>query len=275
MLENDFISFRQDLRYLQWDRAREASGTAGSFLKSYEIVNGKKIYYKLSAYDPIFGITGKECFNELIVSRLLNILNVGHLDYQLIHADVSISGTDYETFLCASKDFKEKGDRKITLEDEYALEKTENESLLSFLERMGWITYIYQMIVVDFLIINRDRHGANIEIVYRKSSGKKEPAPLFDHGLSLIYSCNDEKSIAGFDPMADLPVQSFFASRSLFHNLELIPKEKLPVFRRLDSSDKDYLFHDLYPFLSGSYIDKIWQIIFKRWSYYETLRDRQ
>ena len=76
MLENDFISFRQDLRYLQWDRARQSSGIAGSFLKSYEIVNGKKIYYKLSAYDPIFGITGKECFNELIVSRLVNILNV-------------------------------------------------------------------------------------------------------------------------------------------------------------------------------------------------------
>ena len=165
MINHDFIKEKQDLTYLEWDKARESSGTSGSFLKAYELVDGKKIYYKLSAYDQINGITGRECFNELIVSRFLDILNVRHLNYQLIHGDVLLSGKTYDTFLCASADFKEKGDRKITLEDEYALEKEDNETILSFCERMGWLSYIYQMIVIDFLIINRDRHGANIEIV--------------------------------------------------------------------------------------------------------------
>ena len=273
MINHDLITEKQDLTYLEWDKTRESSGTGGSFLKAYELVNGKKIYYKLSAYDPINGITGRECFNELIVSRFLDILNVRHLNYQLIHADVLLSGKTFDTFLCASEDFKEKGDRKITLEDEYALEKEDNETILSFCERMGWLSYIFQMIVIDFLIINRDRHGANIEII--DHNGHKEPAPFFDHGLSLIFSCHDEQSINDFDPMADLPVQSYFGSHSLFTNLKLIPADQLPVFRRLDPSDKDYLFQDLYSYLPAAYIEKIWQILFERWSYYESLRNRQ
>ena len=128
------------------------------------------------------------------------------------------------------------------------------------------------MIVVDFLIINRDRHGANIEIIERKNSDRKEPAPLFDHGFSLICSCKDENDAETFDAMADLPVQSFIGSRSLFRNLELIPKDRLPVFRRLDSSDKDYLLKDMGQCLSVSYLEKIWEIIWQRWNYYETLR---
>ncbi len=74
MIRADFIKEKQDLTYLQWDKVSGSSGIGGSFLKAYEILDGKKIYYKLSAYDPITGISGKECFNELIVSRFLDVL---------------------------------------------------------------------------------------------------------------------------------------------------------------------------------------------------------
>ena len=30
---------------------------------------------------------------------------------------------------------------------------------------MGWEDYVYQMLIVDYLILNRDRHGANIEVL--------------------------------------------------------------------------------------------------------------
>lgn len=36
---------------LVWTLSRDSSGTAGSYLKSYEIVEGRKIYYKMSRYD--------------------------------------------------------------------------------------------------------------------------------------------------------------------------------------------------------------------------------
>ena len=50
----------------------------------------KQIYYKLSDYDSVKGIIGHESINEIIVDRLLTILGVEHLAYQLIYADVII-----------------------------------------------------------------------------------------------------------------------------------------------------------------------------------------
>ena len=49
-------------------------GTPGCFLKAYEEVNGKRLYYKLSNYDSYRGVFGHECVNELIVSRVMNVL---------------------------------------------------------------------------------------------------------------------------------------------------------------------------------------------------------
>ena len=42
-----------DFRRLDWSKVRHSSGTAGSFLKSREIIRGVKWYYKLSDYDAI------------------------------------------------------------------------------------------------------------------------------------------------------------------------------------------------------------------------------
>ena len=38
---------KQDLTYLSWSVYRNSSGTAGSFLKAYSELGGKKTYYKL------------------------------------------------------------------------------------------------------------------------------------------------------------------------------------------------------------------------------------
>ena len=83
---------KQDLTYLSWSVYRNSSGTAGSFLKAYSELGGKKTYYKLSNFDKARGVIGHECVNELIVDRLLTILGIPHLSYQLIHADVSVDG---------------------------------------------------------------------------------------------------------------------------------------------------------------------------------------
>ena len=73
------ITEKQNLQYLNWDKIRNSSGTAGSFLKSYEQIGKKKIYYKLSDYNSVSGIIGHENVNEIIVDRLLDILNIEHL----------------------------------------------------------------------------------------------------------------------------------------------------------------------------------------------------
>lgn len=69
------------------------------------------------------GIIGHENINEIIVDRLLSILGIDHLHYQLIHSLVRIGDKDYDTWITASEDFKEPGDSKLALDDYYDLEK--------------------------------------------------------------------------------------------------------------------------------------------------------
>ena len=64
---------KQDLTFLKWSHIRSSSGTAGTFLKSESSINGRKIYYKLSNFDPVKGVVGHECINEIIVDRAVFI----------------------------------------------------------------------------------------------------------------------------------------------------------------------------------------------------------
>lgn len=48
-----------------------------------------------------------------------------------------------------------------------------------FCVREGWKKYIDSMIAVDFLILNRDRHGANNEVLRNARAHTLRIAPLF------------------------------------------------------------------------------------------------
>lgn len=267
----DIVRELKDYTYLKWSHGRNSSGTVGTFLKAADIVGGEKIYYKMSNYDPEKGVIGHECINEIIVDRLLRILGIQHVSYILRNATVSVGDKTFDTYICGSKDFKKPGESKIALDDYYGMNRLPGESRIDFVIRNGWEGYIYEMLVVDFLIINRDRHGANIEVL--KEGREKRIAPLFDHGLSLLFSASNEADIKKFDPMADMPVQSFVGGRSLFDNLSMIHKEHLPRLRHLDERDRDDLFEDLQGIISDTHMDKIWKIIWERWCYYENLRN--
>ena len=260
---------KQDLTYLSWSKIRNSSGTAGSFLKSYSDLGGKKLYYKLSNYDAYKGIIGHECVNEIIVDRLLDILGINHLHYQLIYADVLVDNHVYTTYVCSSEDFKQVGESKIALDAFYQVERMENESPLEFCIRYGWEEYIYEMLVVDFLILNRDRHGANIEVLRNSKERNYRLAPLFDHGLSLLFQCVTDEEVSKVDVLEDKRVQCFVGGNSAKDNLRIIPQDKLPIFNSLKESDKEVLFMNLENVISETLRDKIWDMIFSRWQYYE------
>lgn len=264
------ISDIQDMTYLDWTRIRNSSGTAGSFLKAYYELRGKKIYYKLSNYDSYKGIVGCECINELITDRLLSVLGVEHLSYQLIHARVKVFDKEYITWLCASEDFKKEGESKIALDVYYQLEREEEESPLDFCIRMGWADYIYEMLVVDFMILNRDRHGANIEVLRDRKKKTIRLAPLFDHGLSFFFSSGSIEDVCKADVMDDKPVQCFVGGTSARENLNLIPGDRFPKFHPLCEDDKGIIFDGLDNVLPGEYLDKMWEMIRRRWEYYES-----
>ncbi len=264
----------QDMTYLNWAKTRNSSGNAGLFLKAYEDGPDGKTYFKLSNYDAWKGIIGHECVNEIIVDRLLTILGIEHLSYQLIHAMVLIDQKPYETWLCASKDFKQRGESKIALDAYYQAERLPDESPLAFCIRLGWERTIWEMLVVDFLILNRDRHGANMEILRNSRRKTIRLAPLFDHGLSLLSRCESTEVMLREDLMADKPVQCFVGSRSAWDNLKLIPPDRRPLFNPLTDKDRDVLLDGLTGAMEQQWLDRIWEMIWKRWQAYENLCDQ-
>ena len=270
-MSTEIIHEKQDLTYLSWSLIRSSSGTAGSFLKATDDLQQPKIYYKLSNYDGINGIVGHECINEIIVDRLLNILEIEHLHYDLIHADIDVDGKEMETYLCASKDFKAHGEHKVALDAYYQAEKLDGETPLECCTRNGWSDFIYKMLVVDFLILNRDRHGANIEVLRNARKKSLRLAPIFDHGLSLLFNCHTEEEINQFDVMKDRAVQCFVGSRSAQQNLMLIPKDEILALNPLQHTHKAYLLEGLDGIIPQSLQNKIWDMIWQRWEYYENL----
>lgn len=273
-MNKDIISEVQDLRHLSWTKTRRSSGTAGSFLKSFDIVAGRRVYYKLSNYDAYCGIIGHECINELIADRLLTILGIEHLHYQLIHARITAGGKEYTTWLCASEDFKKPGESKVALDVFYQLEKIYDEAPMEFCIRQGWADYIYRMLLVDFLILNRDRHGANMEVLKDRKARSIRLAPLFDHGLSLLFSCRDETEMTSFDVMADKPVQCFVGSNSAQTNLHLIPRQYDLNIHPLVEADEKLLLAGISAAMPEIFCRTVWNMIWNRWRYYEDLRDK-
>lgn len=271
MALNQIIHELQDMTHLSWAKSRNSSGTAGSFLKAYEDGVDGKTYFKLSNYDAWKGIIGHECVNEIIADRLLSILGISHLPYQLIHAKILIDQKEYETWLCASKDFKQRGESKIALDAYYQAESLPNESPMDFCIRNGWESTVYEMLVVDYLILNRDRHGANMEVLRNQRKKTIRLAPLFDHGLSLLSRCESTEAMLREDVMADKPVQCFVGSRSSCENLRLIPRDQRPSLHPLAENDRAILLEGLSEALDQQWLDRIWEMIWKRWQAYEDL----
>lgn len=262
---------KKDLTFLKWSHIRSSSGTAGTFLKSESTLNGRKMYYKLSNFDSVKGVVGHECINEIIVDRLLTILGIEHLSYDLIYADIEINRNVYPVYLCASEDFKKSGESKAALDDYYRINALPGESPYAFCKRNGWQKYIDEMIAVDYLILNRDRHGANIEILRNARAKTIRIAPLFDHGLSLLFSCDSDEKAKAYDILEDKRCQNFIGSGSCYENLSLIADRENVFSGKLTPSDKDVLFEGIDGILSPAFIDAIWNMIYERYKIYENL----
>ena len=168
-----------------------------------------------------------------------------------------------------SEDFKEADESKIALDAYYQVEHTDKETLLEFCVNNGWERYIYEMLLIDFLILNRDRHGANIEVLRNKKTKTIRLAPLFDHGLSFVYSSYTEESVKKMDALFDGRVQCCVGTSSTFENLNLIQKNKMPFVNPLKESDKSFLMEGLDYVLPSAWQDKIWEMVWRRWQYYE------
>ena len=173
-MKRDIIRKIQDYQSIKWNAFSGSSGTQGSLMKS--VID--KNFYKLSSFNAHDGFYGHESVNELIVSRLLDILQIPHTNYRLVHALVEVDEQEYTTWLCVSKDYRKLGETNVSLEIFHDLMREGRELPLDFCKRMGWGRQVAETMLVDFLIGNMDRHGSNTEVLMDKN-GNLRLAPIF------------------------------------------------------------------------------------------------
>ena len=269
----------EDLRHLDWTESSVTSATGGSYLKARTGQGSTAVFYKLSCYDEINGVYGHECVNELIAARLMNALCIHHVPYRLVHAVVRIDGQEHETWVSQSASFRKPNESKVALAQFYGWNRLDGEGRLDFCARMGWGKQVQLMMLADYLIANRDRHGGNIEVL-KTSDGQIRLAPLFDNGLSLCYSTFNAQQLAGVNPRQDIVASNYLGTRSLEENLIRFVPSKLPV-GTLREASKDDIVQGLAAALEGAvsgisgaeFLDFLWCMIWERWCHYESLRD--
>lgn len=278
-MQKDVIAALQDLGHLDWSESAVCSATGGSYLKARVGEGSDAVYYKLSCYDEVNGVYGHECVNEAIAARLMSILCIPHVPYRLVHARVIINGREHETWLCASDSFRARGESKVSLARFFSWNRLDGESRLRFCDRFGWGQVVRQMMLVDFLIANRDRHGGNIEVL-KDRNGQLRLAPLFDNGTSLCFSALNAEQLRTVDPLQDVVANNYLGTRSLAENLVRFVPPDLPL-GRLRAANRGDLLHDLEPAAEQAvegasgreFLDFLWSMIWERWCRYESLRD--
>jgi hypothetical protein len=208
-------------------------------------------------------VFGHETVNELVAYRLGQSLGFNAAACELHNAVVYIDGKEVQTRVCIAKSFKPVNASRESFDKYYENRRSDNsESPLDFCKRQGWSDCIYKMFIFDYLIINRDRHGANLEVF---KNGNEFLSPLFDNGMSFVFLYTDNDSdLDSFNDLADLPVNNFIGTRSLQKNLEFIDNKV--KFNRLPPNLHEILFAGLDGVMPELWFKKIITIIEKRWA---------
>ena len=266
---DDLVAELQDFRHLRWDERTTTSGTSGTFPKARAGEGRARRYYKLSCYDSYRGIYGHECVNELLAARVMEHLGIPHARYRLIHGLVVIDGEERETWLNESPSFRAPDERKMAFDLFYDLNRRPGESPFDLARRYGWGPQVAVLIIADYLIANRDRHGANIEVI-RSPEGSVRLAPLFDSGLSFVFSCyGDEERVRAFDPLSDVNANNYLGTRSLEENLRFVGElAETPVaMPLLGEAQVRALTEGIEQAVSETHVAKVQDMLLQRWEH--------
>ena len=236
----------KDLTFLKWSYNSSSSG--GNFLKSEYGTGSQKIFYKLSDFKH-GRFTGCETAIEVIVSRLGTYLRFPVLKYMGDLSTIDIEGNRYVTFVARSHNYVKSGYTTIPLVTDYLTNRLSNtESPLQYCRRIGLQEYLDYIFIFDYLIMNVDRHGHNIELLY-DNNNNFIPSPIFDNGCALTHEYgNNMTLIQNWDYKSDITVNNFVGSIQLEKNLKNVSKQyKLP---RLNDEAYRKMFYGLSDVLS-------------------------
>lgn len=217
----------KDYRFLQWNYSSSSSG--GTYLKSEYVLGSKKYYYKLSDF-RMGRFTGCETAIEVIASRLGECLGFPVLKYTGDLAVINIDDKKYTTYVAKSLNYVRKGCAVIPLITDYLTNRqSQYETPLDYCRRIGLQEYLDYVFLFDYLIMNVDRHGHNIELIY-DNNGNITPSPIFDNGRALTYEYgSNTEFMKNWDYKSKVSANNFVGSIYLDNNLKNVSRQyKLP-----------------------------------------------
>lgn len=174
---------------LQSDGALATNSSGGKLLK-WKVGNTfiKTSSYVDSTITPTFLY---ESYAEVIAYHLATWLNIPHVKYSLCGIVIDNS---YTTVACECADFRPNGFTytsigKLMLEGlipVLPMGRLESyQTLLSCIQVPGFKRYIDNQIILDYLVLNDDRHFGNLGLLAGKGGEYKIPL-IFDTGNSLF-----------------------------------------------------------------------------------------
>ncbi len=155
----------------------------GWLKKRWKIINGERYLLKAGS-----GITLQEPYNEQITSNIMDVLGLEHVHYDLVVEE------DKPFSVC--KNFIDSNTEYVpAILVTQVLPKEKNESSLHHLLRCAEYLnipdvreYIDNLLTIDFLIENTDRHYGNFGFIRDVNTLKfLGAAPIFDNGTSLWH----------------------------------------------------------------------------------------
>jgi hypothetical protein len=230
--ENDFKEDMGDFLIGDFSKNRYSQispegASAGQLPKKWYIENGKRFLLKAGS-PPYF----QEPFNEVIASRIMDLLSINHTEYKLKQINnnwycccENYLGIDNENVIALFID-KIKSYGQENRYDHYL-------NICNSLGVKDIVKKIDQMIVVDYLIGNTDRHYGNFGLL--RNSGSLEyidVLPIYDCGTSIWNMLEIDK----IRPGDDIPNESFRNTHNA--NIELVKNFEWLDFMKLKNIDR-------------------------------------
>ena len=211
----------------------------GNLKKKWKIVNGKRVLIKGSSA-PYH----QEAYNEVIASMLAQRLGISHVTYGLLKEhdevccyceDFIMQETDLVSAAWVTKAFKK---RNEVSEYEFYIDCCEQLGVTDAREQME------RLLVLDFLIVNEDRHLNNFGLIRNAVTlDWVGVAPIYDCGNSLWFN----KVASKIDPKDDQEIKSPLWKKNPTLNLKMVTD-----FSWVDISALDGIEDEIHALLSQS-----------------------
>lgn len=158
--------------------------TNGMLPKCWRRMNGKIILYKGGTYGA--SNTGNEPYSEYYSAQIARVLDINAVEYGLSKWKGELCST---CELFTSKDYSFLPVGKVVTSGGM-------KAVREYYKKLGkdFVSALNDMLVLDAIIMNTDRHFGNFGFMVDNKTNKIAfPAPLFDHGNSLLnYAGRDD-----------------------------------------------------------------------------------